>query len=104
MHRALGLAGLVGLACLALVIASGAFAADGAPASGTESSETTPHVKHVAPAKKRAPAPLSAAETAATGNADLPVTSGHAREPATGPSWTGFHVGIGGGVGSSGSK
>jgi hypothetical protein len=50
--------------------------------------------------KKPAPASLSAAEQATTRTIDLPAAAGssHANTPPDGTSWTGFHVGVEGGV------
>jgi hypothetical protein len=49
--------------------------------------------------KKPAPASLSAAEQATTQSIDLPAAgSSHANTPRDGTSWTGFHVGVEGGV------
>jgi hypothetical protein len=93
---------MFGLVCCALLIGGSAFAGGGAPSPDTAAT-ATPHGKKIAATrpKKRAPAPLSAAEQATTGNTNLPVTSGRPRETSSGSSWTGFEVGVGGGIGMS---
>ena len=93
---------MFGLVCCALLIGGRAFAADGAPSPDTSATAPPAHVKKIAATKRKkpGPAPLSAAEQAATGNADLSVRSGHAKETSTGYSWTGFHVGVGVGAGA----
>src|SRR6201999_2128851 len=87
---------MFGLICCALLIGGRAIAADGAPSSDTAATTPAAHVKKVAATKpkKSGPVPLSTAERATTGNADLPVRSSPAspaKETSTGYSWTGAH-------------
>jgi hypothetical protein len=48
--------------------------------------------------KKPAPASLSAAEQATARTIDLPTTPTQGKTPSADTSWTGFHIGVDGGL------
>jgi len=98
------------LAFFALLASSSTFAAEPALSPGSDNAQTAPsneartrhpdNGKQVAKArpKKPAPASLSAAESGATRTIELPAASSHATSPSADTSWTGFHVGVEGGL------
>jgi hypothetical protein len=81
---------------LALLAGGSSLAAESGPSdSGKQVAKEPAKAKP----KKPAPASLSAAEQATTRTIDLPAAgSSHANTPPDGTSWTGFHIGVDGGV------
>jgi hypothetical protein len=81
---------------LALLAGGSSLAAE--PGSSDNGKQVAKEPAKVKP-KKLAPASLSAAEQATTRTMDLPAAgSSHANTPPADTSWTGFHVGVEGGV------
>jgi hypothetical protein len=104
MHRL-----LFGLALFSLMACSDAFAGDppNSDSGGSQAVQKPPAPsrlrapKTVKPVARTQPLPLSSAAAYASEHApDLPVSSApKTASPSTSP-WTGFYVGVGGGVGS----
>jgi hypothetical protein len=81
---------------LALLAGGSSFAAAQAPSdNGKQVAKGPAKTKP----KKPAPASLSAAERATTRTIELPAAaSSHANTPPADTSWTGFHIGVDGGL------
>jgi hypothetical protein len=81
---------------LALLANGSSLAAESGP---SENGKQVTKEPAKAKPKKPAPASLSAAEQATTRTIDLPAAgSNHANTPPDATSWTGFHIGVEGGI------
>jgi hypothetical protein len=94
---------LASLVFAALAAGGNAFAGDpGSPSAADKAPSASPGKQAATAKSTRRAVPLSAAMAAeAARGSELPVTSTHEKQPSssTQPSWTGFQIGVGAGVG-----